>query len=66
MAQRTVSVTKEMTADAKRLIELMGIPMIESPGEAEAQCSRLAKVGKAYATMTEDMDALTFGTPFLV
>jgi len=55
-----------MSADAKKLIELMGIPCIEAPGEAEAQCSLLAKSGKAYGTMTEDMDALTFGTPFLV
>ena len=66
MAQRTVHVTKEMTADAKRLVNLMGLPCIEAPGEAEAQCARLAKAGKAYATLTEDMDALTFGTPVLV
>ena len=39
---------------------------IKAPEETEAQCSLLAKSGKAYGTMTEDMDALTFGTPFLV
>ena len=41
----------------------MGLPCIESPGEAEAQCAELCKSGKAFATVTEDMDALTFGTP---
>lgn len=66
MAQRTVHVTKEMTADAKKLVRLMGLPCVEAPGEAEAQCARLARAGKAYATLTEDMDALTFGTPYLI
>ncbi len=38
----------------------------QAPGEAEAQCAALAKAGKVYATATEDMDALTFGTPKLL
>lgn len=40
--------------------------MIEAPGEAEAQCAVLAKAGAVYATGTEDMDALTFATPYLL
>lgn len=36
MAGRSVTVTKEMTRDAKTLIRLMGVPIIESPGEAES------------------------------
>lgn len=55
-----------MTADAKHLVQLMGLPCIEAPGEAEAQCAQLCKEGKAFATITEDMDALTFGTPVLI
>lgn len=66
MAQRTIRVSPEMTADAKKLVTLMGLPCIEASGEAEAQCSILAKAGKVYGTMTEDMDALTFGTPVLL
>ena len=52
-----------MTADAKKLVQLMGLPLIESASEAEAQCAQICKEGKAFATVTEDMDALTFGTP---
>ena len=44
----------------------MGIPVIQAPGEAEAQCAFLAQNNKAFATASEDMDSLTFGTPILI
>lgn len=66
MAGRAVRITPEMTADAKTMLRLMGMPVIEAPGEAEAQCSLLAKEGKVWATASEDMDSLTFGTPVLL
>lgn len=66
MAQRTVKVSKNMVEDAKRLIKSMGFPIIQAPGEAEAFCAYLTKCGKAYATVSEDMDSLTFGSPILI
>jgi flap endonuclease-1 len=57
--------TKE-NQDCMKLLELMGVPIIKAPCEAEAQASALAKSGLVYATGTEDMDALTFGTPNLL
>ena len=36
MAGRSIRISKEMVEDAKRLIRLMGCPLIEAPGEAEA------------------------------
>lgn len=44
----------------------MGVPIVESPCEAEAQCAELVKSGVCYATATEDMDSLTLGTPILL
>lgn len=44
----------------------MGLPVIEAPSEAEAQCAQLCKDGRVYAVATEDMDALTFAAPRLV
>ena len=38
----------------------------QAPCEAEAQCAALVKAGKVYATGTEDMDALTFGSNILL
>jgi len=66
MAGRSIRITPEMMADAKKLVQLMGVPYIEAPGEAEAQCAELCKMGLAFGTATEDMDALTFGSPFLI
>jgi len=64
--KRLTKVTKEHNAEARELLRLMGVPVVESPGEAEAQCSELVKGGVVYASATEDMDALTFGTPRLL
>lgn len=36
MAGRSVRVTPEMMEDAKKLLRMMGTPVIEAPGEAEA------------------------------
>lgn len=64
--RRLVRVTKEHNEECKTLLRLMGVPVIEAPCEAEATCAELAKHGKVFATGTEDMDALTFGSPVLL
>ncbi|KAG8041819.1 hypothetical protein G9C98_007123 [Cotesia typhae] len=64
--RRLVKVTTAHATEAKQLLTLMGIPYITAPCEAEAQCAELVKSGKIYATATEDMDALTFGSNILL
>ena len=64
--RRLVKVTKEHALETKQLLQLMGIPYIDAPCEAEAQCAALVKAGKVFATATEDMDALTFGCNILL
>ncbi len=65
-SKRTVSMTKEHQEDCKRLLRLMGVPVVEAPCEAESQCAALARAGKVYAAGSEDMDTLTFASPVLV
>lgn len=65
-ASQTVKVTKTMTEDAKQLVKLLGLPCIEAPSEAEAQCTYITKYNQAYGVVSEDMDCLTFGAQFLV
>ncbi|KAG5307025.1 FEN1 endonuclease, partial [Acromyrmex insinuator] len=64
--RRLVKVTKTHADEAKELLQLMGIPYVDAPCEAEAQCAALVKAGKVFATATEDMDALTFGCNVLL
>merc|ERR1719471_337925 len=64
--RRLVKVTKDHVEDVKVLLKHMGIPFVDAPCEAEAQCAELVKGGKVYAAGTEDMDALTFGTTVLL
>ncbi|KAL3146724.1 Elongation of fatty acids protein 2 [Trebouxia sp. C0009 RCD-2024] len=65
-AKRTVRVTQQHNDECKRLLELMGVPIINAPSEAESQCAAMCKQGLVYAIATEDMDALTFATPRLI
>ncbi|MEW5307570.1 MAG: hypothetical protein WDW36_009958 [Sanguina aurantia] len=65
-SKRTVKVTKQHNDDCKRLLRLMGVPVIESPSEAEAQCAEMCKSGLVDGMATEDMDALTFGAPLVI
>lgn len=65
-AGQTVKITKTMIEDAKTLVRLLGLPCVEAPSEAEAQCVALAKEGIVYGVASEDMDCLTFGAPYLL
>jgi flap endonuclease-1 len=59
--KKTVSISKKQLNECKELLNLMGIPYIDAPEEADSQCAYLVKVGIADSVMTEDMDILTFG-----
>ncbi|KAL5717201.1 Elongation of fatty acids protein 2 [Ranunculus cassubicifolius] len=65
-SKRTVKVTRQHNNDCKKLLRLMGIPVVEASSEAEAECAALCKTGKVHAVASEDMDTLTFGAPIFV
>jgi len=64
--KRLVRASREQSEEVKKLLQLMVVPVVDAPCEAEATCAVLAKAGLVYGTGTEDADALTFGTPFLI
>ena len=64
--KRSVRATREQSEEVKKLLALMGIPVVQAPCEAEATCAAYVKAGKAYATATEDMDSLTFGSTHVI
>ncbi len=65
-AVMTSRLTKPMVDDAKKLLELLGIPFAQAPGEAEAQAAFMAMEGDVWASNSRDYDSLLFGTPRLL
>lgn len=49
---------------SKDLIERFQFPWHEAPGEAEAECARLQQAGIVDAVISNDVDALMFGSTF--
>ena len=65
-AMQTSRLTDEMIDQSKRLLHLLGIPVVQAPSEGEAQASAMARNGSAYAAASQDFDSLLFGSPRLV
>lgn len=55
------SITHQMTGECKKLLKLFGIPFIQSPMEAEAQCAFLNAIKLTDGTITDDSDIWLFG-----
>jgi flap endonuclease-1 len=64
--KRSVCITKEQMDQCRELLNLMGIPYIDAPEEADSQLAYLCKSNMVYAVLTEDMDILTFGSPKII
>lgn len=64
--KRSSSITKEQWDQCRELLDMMGIPYINAPEEADSQCAYLAKMGLVDGVLTEDMDILTFGSPKII
>ena len=65
-AARTSVLTNEMIEESKELLSALGLPVIQAPGEGEAQASYMAKQGDVYAAASQDYDPLLFGAPRLI
>jgi flap endonuclease-1 len=65
-AVMTSRFTAEVRTDAERLLDLLGIPWMEAPSEAEAQTAFINARGDAWAAHSKDYDTLLFGAPRMV
>jgi flap endonuclease-1 len=64
-AQMTARIKDEMVEDAKKLLDLLGIPWVQAPSEGEAQAASMAAKGDVQAAASQDYDSLLFGAPRL-
>jgi flap endonuclease-1 len=65
-ATMTSRLTRDMIAEARELLRLLGIPAIQAPSEAEAQAAHMARTGRVWAAASKDYDALLFGAARLL
>jgi flap endonuclease-1 len=65
-AQFTSKLDEDMVEESKKLIESMGIPIIQASSEGEAQSAYMVEVGDAWACASQDYDTLLFGGERLV
>ncbi|MCK4884310.1 MAG: flap endonuclease-1 [Candidatus Diapherotrites archaeon] len=56
----------QMIDDSKKLLSLMGIPVVQAPSEGESQAAYLASTGKVWGVGSQDFDSLLFGAPILL
>ena len=65
-AEASTVLRRDMVADAKELLDAMGVPWVDAPSEGEAQASVMAAEGTVNAVASQDHDSLVFGAPVLV
>ena len=65
-AEASTVLRRDMVADAKTLLDAMGIPWVDAPSEGEAQASTMAMEGTVKAVASQDHDSIVFGAPTLV
>jgi len=65
-ATMTSRLTRDMVAEARELLRLMGIPSLQAPSEAEAQAAHMAATARVWAAASKDYDSLLFGAPRVV
>lgn len=65
-AQFTSKLDSNMIEESKKLIQYMGIPIIQAASEGEAQIAYLVEKSDAWACASQDYDTLLFGGKRLV
>jgi flap endonuclease-1 len=66
MKNQAVSITENDIIISKKLFEIMNVPYIQAPAEAECLASILCIHGKVDAVLSEDTDVLAYGSPLFL
>jgi flap endonuclease-1 len=65
-ASQSTKITNEIVESSRILLVHLGIPIVQAPGEGEAQAAYMAAKGDVWAASSQDFDSLLFGAPRLV
>ncbi|MEM4702918.1 MAG: flap endonuclease-1 [Candidatus Pacearchaeota archaeon] len=64
-AKQTIKLDDEMIQESKKLLQDLGLPVIQAPSEGESQAAFIARK-EAFAVASQDYDSLLFGAPRLI
>ncbi len=66
-SSQIVRLEDRMIEESKKLLEAMGIAVVQAPSEGEAEAAYLCRAkGEVYASASQDYDSLLFGAPKLI
>lgn len=65
-ATQSSRLTPEMVEESKKLLGLMGLPVVQALSEGEGQAAYMAKKGLVWAAASQDYDSILFGSPILI
>jgi len=65
-SKQTVRLTRDMVEESKKLIEYLGLPVLQAPSEAEAQASHMCAKGDVWAVASTDYDCLVYKAKRLI
>ena len=65
-ATASAQISPEIIEEAKELLRLMGVPVVESPSEGEAQAAFMTTCGDVDVAASQDYDSFLFGAKQVV
>ena len=65
-SQQTVKVDSEVVNESKEFLEALGISVVTSINEGEAEAAHLARNNLVWAPASQDYDSLLYGAPRLI
>lgn len=65
-SSQTVRITEDIVEESKKLLDALGIAIVDAKSEGEAEAAYLTKTRKVWATASQDFDSLLYGAPILI
>lgn len=66
LEKKTIRITKDYIDEIKNMLNILNVQYYHPDGEAETFASELCRIGEVDYVITEDMDALACGSPFMI
>ncbi len=65
-AQAAIFLDSDMVKESKKLLSLLGVPIVNAPAEGEAQAAYMSLHEKVWASSSQDWDSILFGSTRLI